>query len=190
MADQNRFCLENCLSRSFSFVRDNIAYAFSVHESPTPVSPASELDFKGDPTSWKDVLRLPPSAQKRYKDATVKELQGLKDSKCIRLVPRSSIPHNETIYQSSVMWTTKFRNGVYDKTKCRCCLAGNTFDKSLADCFAPTVRFASVLILVCLSAMFGWSATGLDYTMAYHAKLDAPCYMRAPLCMREFDANG
>ena len=155
------------------------------------MSPSSELDFRGDPTTWNDVLRLPQMEQVRYKDATMKELRGLKDSNCIRLTPRSDIPRGETIYNASIMWTTKFRNGIYDKTKCRCCLAGNRYDKSFTDCFAPVVRFGSILVLICLAAMFGWSTTGLDFTMAYlNADLDEPCFIRAPACMREYNAHG
>ena len=163
----------------------------SAHDVPTPDSPESELDFRGDPTSWADILRLPEPIQKRYQNATMKELKGLKSSKCIRLVPRSEIPRGETIFHASITWTTKFRNGAYDKTKCRCCLAGNRFDKSFTDCFAPVVRFGSVLVLLCLAAMFGWSTTGLDFTMAYlNANLDEACFMRAPACMREFNGRG
>ena len=39
--------------------------------------------------------------------------------------------------------------------------------------------------------MHGWHLTGLDFEMAYlNAELDVPCYMRAPTCMKEYDADG
>ena len=95
------------------------------------------------------------------------------------------------LYNASVMWTTKFINGAYDKTKCRSCFAGHTFDKTHTDCYAPVAKFISVLIVLCLSAMHGWYLTGLDFEMAYlNAELDVPCYMRAPTCMKEYDAAG
>jgi len=187
----NRDRLEHWLSRTFCSLRENVAFGLTAHDTPMPECPERELDFRGDPTSWADVLRLPVPAQVRYRNATLAELQGLKDSGCIRLIPRANIVKGATIFNASIMWTTKFRNGAYDKTKCRCCLAGNRFDKSYTDCFAPVVRFGSVLVLICLSAMFGWCTTGLDFTMAYlNADLDEACFMRAPVCMREFSEQG
>jgi hypothetical protein len=126
----------------------------------------------------------------RYRDATALELAGLK-KKCISLIPKRAVPSGQRIYHASVNWTTKFTNGAYTKTKCRACFAGNTFDKTYTDCYAPVCKFISVLIILCLSAMMGWTITGLDYEMAYlNAPLAEPCYMRAPTCMREFDDHG
>ena len=88
-------------------------------------------------------------------------------------------------------WTTKFVNGLYSKTKCRACFGGHKFDKATTDCFAPTAKFVSVLIVLCLASMFGWFCTGLDFKQAYlNAPVDEPCYLRAPICMREFDPDG
>ena len=146
--------------------------------------------FGGDPVSWRDILQMLPAEAKRYKDATLAELNGLKQ-KCITVLPRSAIPKGEKLYNASVLWTTKFINGVYDKTKCRSCFAGHTFDKTHTDCYAPVAKFISVLIILCLSAMHGWYLTGLDFEMAYlNADLDVPCYMRAPTCMKEYDKAG
>ncbi len=35
------------------------------------------------------------------------------------------------------------------------------------DCFASTFDFCTVLIMLCLSAMFGWHIGSLDYAQAY-----------------------
>jgi hypothetical protein len=113
---------------------------------------------------------MPETSAARYKAATLKELEGLK-LKCVTPVPRSAVPPGIKIYYASVNWVTKFINGIYDKTKCRACFAGNTYDKTHSDCYAPVCKFISVLIVLCLSAMVGWFITGLDYEMAY---LNAP----------------
>ena len=157
---------------------------------PLDQAPLCASSFPGDPVRWSEILAMTDSEARRYKEATMKELRGLKD-KCITLVKRSSIPPGTRVYNASVNWVTKFVNGSYDKTKCRACFAGNTFDKTGSDCFSPVAKFISVLIVLCLSAMFGWSVTGLDYEMAYlNAPMDEPCYMRAPSCMKEYDENG
>ena len=126
----------------------------------------------------------------RYKDATAVELEGLK-RKCISLIRKSDVPRGQTSYPTSINWVTKFINGAYDKTKCRACFAGNRYDKTYSDCYAPTANFMSVLIILCLSAMFGWFVTGLDYEMAYlNAPMPEPCFMRPPTCMQEYDDDG
>ena len=146
--------------------------------------------FQGDPVSWKSILAMAPADSLRYKKATLKELEGLK-RKCIKLIPKSSIPHGHRVYHASVNWVTKFVNGEYLKTKCRACFAGSSYDKSNSDCFAPTAKFASVLIVLCLAAMMRLFCTGLDYEMAYlNAPLDELCFMRAPTCMRETNDQG
>jgi hypothetical protein len=122
-----------------------------------------------------------PAEARRYKDATLAELNGLK-RKCITTLPRSAMPKDEKLYNASVMWT-----------KCRSCFAGHTFDKDHADCYAPVAKFIYVLIILCLSAMYGWCLTGLDFEMAYlNADLDVPCYgyMRALTCVKECDEDG
>ena len=166
------------------------AHAMAATGVPEHVAAPDASTFGGDPVSWRDILQMPDAESKRYKEATMKELNGLK-LKCITTMPRSSIPKGEKLYNASVMWTTKFINGSYDKTKCRSCFAGHTFDKSHTDCYAPVAKFISVLIVLCLSAMHGWFLTGLDFEMAYlNADLDVPCYMRAPTCMKEYDDFG
>ena len=166
------------------------AAAMAASGVPEHVAAPDASTFGGDPVSWRDILQMLPAESKRYKDATLAELNGLK-RKCISVLPRSAIPKGEKLYNASVLWTTKFINGVYDKTKCRSCFAGHTFDKSHTDCYAPVAKFISVLIILCLSAMHGWHLTGLDFEMAYlNAELDVPCYMRAPTCMKEYDADG
>lgn len=157
---------------------------------PLDQAPPCASTFPGDPVRWSEIQAMKESEADRYKEATMKELRGLKE-KCITLVKRSSIPQHTRIYNASVHWVTKFVNGSYDKTKCRACFAGNTFDKSGTDCFSPVAKFISVLIVLCLSAMFGWYVTGLDYEMAYlNAPMDEPCYMRSPTCMKEYDEHG
>jgi hypothetical protein len=96
-----------------------------------------------------------PAEAKRYKDVTLAELNGLK-RKCITALPRSAMPKGEKLYNASVTWTTKFINGVYDKTKFRSCFAGHAFDKTHTGCYAPVAKFISVLIILCPSAMHCW----------------------------------
>jgi hypothetical protein len=95
------------------------------------------------------------------------------------------LPQGTKIYQSIVNWTSKTNLGVYVKTKCRICFGGHIYDKSYSDTFAPTVNFCTVLVIICLSAMFGWFLGSLDYSQAYlNADIDELCVMRAPIAHR------
>jgi hypothetical protein len=102
-----------------------------------------------------------------------------------------SLPFPTKIYQSVVNWTSKTNLGVYIKTKCRICFGGHRYDKSMSDTFAPTVNFCTVLVMICLSAMFSWHLGSIDYSQAYlNADLDEICVMQAPASVREYDENG
>ena len=57
--------------------------------------------FGGDPVSWRDILQALPAEARRYKDATLAELNGLK-RKCITVLPRSAMPKGEKLYNASV----------------------------------------------------------------------------------------
>jgi hypothetical protein len=84
-----------------------------------------------------------------------------------------------------VNWTSKANLGVYVKTKCRICFGGHRYDKSSSD---TTVNFCTVLIMICLSAMFSWHLGSVDYSQAYlNADLDEICVMQAPASVREYD---
>jgi hypothetical protein len=64
-------------------------------------------------------------------------------------------------------------------------------DKAYTDCFAPTVNFTSVLMILCLGTMLGWFFGSIDYSQAYlYADIDELCVMRAPEFLREYNANG
>ncbi len=77
------------------------------------------------------------------------------------------------------------------KTKCRICFGGHMYDKSYPDTFAPTVNFCTVLVIICLSAMFGWIMGSIDYLQAYlNTDIDEICVMRAPISVREYSPQG
>jgi hypothetical protein len=134
---------------------------------------------------------LPQKARKRYNDATQKEYEGMKAKNVMEFVRMSDIPKETKIYICIVNWTTKYVLGVYQKTKCRICFGGHHYVKNFTDCFAPTVKFCSVLIMLCLAAMFGWHLGSLDYSQAYlNANIDEDCFLRAPEFLREYDTDG
>jgi hypothetical protein len=144
-----------------------------------------------DPKSQRDIDLLSPQNAQRYNDATIAEFNGMKKKGVMELVPRSAFPINTVIYPSVVNWTTKRNLGVYTKTKCRICFGGHRYDKTYTDCFAPTVNFTSVLMVLCFAAMFGWHLGSLDYSQAYlNANIDELCIMRAPPFLREYDSAG
>jgi hypothetical protein len=146
---------------------------------------------KPDPKSQKAIDKLPEHVRKRYNDATSKEYEGMKAKKVMEFVRMTDIPNDAKIYICIVNWVTKFVLGVYQKTKCRICFGGHHYVKTFTDCFAPTVNFCSVLIMLCLSAMFGWHLGSLDYSQAYlNADLDEDCFLRAPEFLREYDKDG
>jgi hypothetical protein len=127
----------------------------------------------------------------RYNDASVAEFNGMKHKNVMELVPRSAMPSGTVIYPSVVNWTTKKVLGVYSKTKCRICFGGHRYDKTYTDCFAPTVNFNNVLMVICFAAIFGWHMGSLDYSQAYlNADIDELCVMRAPTFLREYTNTG
>jgi transposase InsO family protein len=144
-----------------------------------------------DPKSQAAINKMPAEKRKRYNDATMKEFQGMKHKGVMENVRISDIPPGMKIYICVVNWVTKFVLGNYSKTKCRICFGGHHYVKTFVDCFAPTVNFCSVLIMLCLAAMFSWSIGSLDYSQAYlNATIDEECYLRAPEFLREFDHDG
>jgi hypothetical protein len=56
---------------------------------------------------------------------------------------------------------------------------------------APTVNFCTVLVIICLSAMFGWYMGSLYHSQAYsNAYIDEICVMQAPIAVREYNSQG
>ncbi len=159
----------------------------------TALHQAYPSDLEGrDPKSQKEIDNLPPAEAKRFNDATLNEFNGMKKKQVMELIPQSRIPKDAKIYHSVVNWTTKKVLGVYSKTKCRICFGGHRYDKAYTDCFAPpTVNFTSVIMILCLGTMLGWSFGSIDYSQAYlNADIDELCIMRAPESLREYDVNG
>jgi hypothetical protein len=144
-----------------------------------------------DPKSQKEIDKLSKEEQKRYNDATKAEYEGMKAKEVMEFVRFTDVPKECKVYICIVNWLTKYVLGVYSKTKCRICFGGHHYMKTFTDCFAPTVNFCSVLIVLCLAAMFGWHLGSLDYSHAYlNANIDEECYLRAPEFLREYDKDG
>jgi hypothetical protein len=144
-----------------------------------------------DPKSQSEIDKMHPKDAKRFNDATITEVEGMKTKEVFENTTMDDLPTGTKIYQSIVNWTSKMNLGVYVKTKCRICFGGHRYDTSYSDTFAPTVNFCTVLVIICLSAMFGWSLGSLDYSQAYlNAEIDELCVMRAPIAVREYDARG
>ena len=144
-----------------------------------------------DPKSQAAIDKMPESKKKRYNDATTKEFEGMKRKNVMKNIRMTDVPAGSKLYICVVNWVTKFVLGIYSKTKCRICFGGHHYVKSFTDCFAPTVNFCSVLIMLCLAAMFGWFIGSLDYSQAYlNADIDEECFLRAPEFLREYDLDG
>jgi hypothetical protein len=144
-----------------------------------------------DPKSQNEIDRMDPKDAMRFNDATIAEVNGMKGKNVFVNATLDELPPGTTVYQSVVNWTSKTNLGVYVKTKCRICFGGHRYDKSYSDTFAPTVNFCTVLVIICLSAMFSWSMGSLDYSQAYlNANIDEICVMRAPISVREYDQRG
>ena len=151
----------------------------------------TEIDLSiPDPKSQKEIDAMDPKKAKRFNDATIAEVNGMKKKGVIQYTTIKDLPKETKIYQSIVNWTSKTNLGIYVKTKCRVCFGGHRYDKTFADTFAPTVNFCTVLMIICLSAMFGWHMGGIDYSQAYlNANIDEICVMRAPIAVREHDED-
>ena len=144
-----------------------------------------------DPKSQKAIDRLPEKQRQRYNEATKREFDGMKKKEVMEFVRMIDVPSGAKIYICIVNWVTKYVLGVYQKTKCRICFGGHHYNKLFTDCFAPTVNFTSVLIMLCLAAIFGWYLGSLDYSQAYlNANIDEECFLRAPEFLRQYDKDG
>ena len=144
-----------------------------------------------DPKSQRDIDKMSPKDASRFNNATLTEVNGMKNKKVFVYTTLDDLPQGTKIYQSVVNWTSKTNLGVYVKTKCRICFGGHIYDKTYTDTFAPTVNFCTVLVIICLSAMFGWAMGSLDYSQAYlNADLDEICVMRAPISVRKYSPQG
>jgi hypothetical protein len=144
-----------------------------------------------DPKSQSEIDRMDPNDAIRFNDATLSEVKGMKSKNVFVNTTMEDLPLGTKVYESVVNWTSKTNLGVYVKTKCRICFGGHRYDKSYSDTFAPTVNFCTVLVIICLSAMFGWAMGSLDYSQAYlNADIDEICVMRAPISVREYSPNG
>jgi transposase InsO family protein len=144
-----------------------------------------------DPKTQGEINKMNPTDAKRFNDATIAEVNGMKAKQVFENTTMDELPEGTPIYQSVVNWTSKTNLGVYVKTKCRICFGGHRYDKSFSDTFAPTVNFCTVLIIICLSAMFRWYLGSLDYSQAYlNADIDELCVMRAPIAVREYNSKG
>jgi hypothetical protein len=107
-----------------------------------------------DPKSQGEIDKMDPEDARQFNDATISEVNGMKSKDVFENTTVNELPQGTPIYQSIVNWTSKTNLGVYVKTKCRICFDGHRYDKSFSDTFAPTVNFCTVLIMICLSAMF------------------------------------
>ena len=115
-----------------------------------------------DPKSQNDIDKMDPKDAKRFNDATMTEVNGMKGKQVFINATMDELPPGTKVYQSITNWTSKTNLGIYVKTKCRICFGGHMYDKSYSDTFAPTVNFCTVLIIICLSAMFGWIMGSID----------------------------
>jgi hypothetical protein len=179
--DQLLSCLEQNLGKESGKLKD---------QNEELIKSAQDIG-NADPKSQKAIDKMPEQIRKRYNDATKREYEGMKSKGVMEFIRISDIPKNAKIYICIVNWVTKYVLGVYQKTKCRICFGGHHYVKTFTDCFAPTVNFCTVLIMLCLSAMFGWYIGSLDYAQAYlNADLDEECFLRAPEFLREYDSDG
>ncbi len=133
------------------------ACTYNDEENDIPLSALShEINLTiNDPKSQSEIDKMLPKDAKRFNDATITEVKGMKTKDVFENTTMDDLPIGTKIYQSIVNWTSKMNLGVYVKTKCRICFGGHRYDKSYSDTFAPTVNFCTVLVIICLSAMFG-----------------------------------
>jgi hypothetical protein len=115
-----------------------------------------------DPKSQKEIDKLSKEEQKIYNDATKAEYEGMKAKEVMEFVRFTDVPKECKVYICIVNWLTKYVLGVYSKTKCRICFGGHHYFYVLQCQFLQCLNFCSVLIVLCLAAMFGWHLGSLD----------------------------
>jgi hypothetical protein len=189
-------CMESQINEEELLLKElELLMACNNHEQETALitnEAENEINLDiPDPKTQNDIDKMNPKDAKRFNDATVAEVKGMRNKGVMEYTTLDELPEGTKTYQSIVNWTSKTNLGIYIKTKCRICFGGHRYDKSYADTFAPTVNFCTVLIMICLAAIFGWHLGSLDYSQAYlNADLNETCVMRAPISVREYDENG
>jgi hypothetical protein len=87
---------------------------------------ANEVNLSvADPKSQNYIDRMDPRDTKRFNDATITEVNGMKNIDVFVNTTMDELPPGTKIYQSIVNWTSKTNLGVYVKTKCRICFGGH-----------------------------------------------------------------
>ena len=144
------------------------------------------------------IHKLAPERRQRCEDAIELERTTMLE-KCVTEVPITDVPKGTKIHKSLLTLVEKedeLPDGTRTagRTRARCCFYGapHAFDhSSIADVFAPCVRWISMLIMACFIAMMGLYFTGIDYSAAYlNATLPKPVFMWPPKPMRRIDKNG
>jgi hypothetical protein len=190
-------CMEATIDDETKLMKElELLTAYATSDDLSVILPFMENDNEvnltiPDPKSQSDIDKMNPKDAKTFNDATITKVNGMKGKQVFVNATIDELPPGTTVYQSIVNWTSKINLGVYVKTKCRICFGGHMYDKSYSDPFAPTVNFCTVLVIICLSTMFGWAMGSIDYSQAYlNANIDEICVMRAPISVREHSPLG
>jgi hypothetical protein len=72
------------------------------------IKTANEVNLNiPDPRSQSDIDRMNPRDAKRFNDATLAEVQGMKNKQVFEYTLMDNLPRGTKIYQSIVNWTSK-----------------------------------------------------------------------------------
>ena len=191
-----KFCEENHFYMYFYNKATNLVteYMYSSSTRPSAGEPGS-IEEKvlrvPDPKTQKAINAMDRWNKQRFNEATAAEKDNFfADPSVAKRMLLKDVPPGSEVLNSLCIWVSKFQDGKYIKTKARVVIRGDQQPKS-SNTFAPTVRFTSMLTLICLAAMFGWRIDKIDYTGAFlSSTLPKPIYVRFPPGLREYDAAG
>lgn len=149
---------------------------YGTHAKATTSVPDSAIDI---PKTWNQVLKSPNKA--KWLAAAAAEFSTLLGMKTWRLVPR---PAKRKIIKSKWIFKPKLRvDGSILKLKARLVAMGYTQQKGIDfdEVFAPTTRFETLRLLMCLLGSKSWGGYQIDFTAAFlNGGLDEPVYMSQP----------
>ena len=138
-----------------------------------------------EPTTRKQMLKLPEEEVKKWLDGEREELAEIESKEVWKEVPEEE-PKRRGLRTHTAKWVYKLKRAVdhtIERYKCRLTLRGfnQVFGVDYFDVFAAVAQLKSFRLLLALAVVFGWKATQFDIKCAFlSGDLQEDLYMEHP----------